>query len=115
MRKLVFTPEFEKKYDLLTSYLDQNFGIKTRRKVIKKINDRLRMLKNYPDSGVPLSELFDIDTDYRFFFISHNYIFYRYDDDVIELVKMYGEHEDYMLQMFGISSRREESIEYWGE
>ena len=115
MKKMVFTPEFEKKYDSLVIYLEQKYGINTRRKVVKRINDRLRMLKNYPDSGVSIAELFGIDTDYCYFYISHNYVFYRYDDDVIELVKMYGENEDYMLQMFGISSRSEESIEYWGE
>ncbi len=115
MIKLVFSPEFDEKYDALKKYIDINYGEKVRRKAVRTINERIRMLKKYPESGICLSEISGVQTDYRYFFVARNYIFYTYDGEKIEIVKMYGEEEDYMLQVFGISGRTQESVDYWGE
>ena len=115
MIMLVFSPEFDEKYDALKKYIDIHYGEKVRRKVVRTINERIRMLKKYPEAGICLSEISEVQTDYRYFFVAHNYIFYTYDGEKVEIVKMYGEEEDYMLQVFGISGRTQESIDYWGE
>ena len=115
MIKLVFSPEFEEKYEELKKYIKLNFGGKILKKVVRSINERIRMLKRYPESGILLSEVSDVQADYRYFFVAHNYIFYIYDGDTVQIVKMYGEEEDFMLHIFGIKSRSQASIDYWGE
>ena len=35
--------------------------------------------------------------------------------DKIVVVNMFHEKEDFMLKLFGISGRTQESIDYWGE
>lgn len=47
--------------------------------------------------------------------IEYNYVFYRVDDDIIYVVAIYNEREDFMWKMFGITLRTQESIDYWGE
>ena len=67
MIKLVFSPEFDEKYDALKKYIDIHYGEKVRRKVVRTINERIRMLKKYPSSGILLSEVSEVQTDYRYF------------------------------------------------
>ena len=50
-----------------------------------------------------------------FLHVEHNYIFYKINDNVIEIVDIYNEREDFMWKLFGIKLRTEESKDYWGE
>jgi hypothetical protein len=40
---------------------------------------------------------------------------YRIEDDKVVIVQMFNEKEDFMMKLFGISGRTQESIDYWGE
>ena len=44
-----------------------------------------------------------------------DHLFYYIDDDTIIIAEMFGEKEDFMYKLFGISGRTQESIDYWGE
>ena len=59
--------------------------------------------------------MFDIETDYWYVFIHHHYLIYRFDDRKVIIVQMFHEREDFMMKLFGVTGRTEESIEYWGE
>ena len=41
--------------------------------------------------------------------------FYRIETDCIYVVNVYNEREDFMMDLFGISGRTQESIDYWGK
>ena len=56
-----------------------------------------------------------ISSPYFFLHVEHNYVFYRIDRNVIYIVDIYNEREDFMWKMFGIRLRTQESIDYWGE
>jgi len=45
-------------------------------KSIKKIMVNARNLEENPYMGVSLSALYGIDTDYRYIFVDHKYLFY---------------------------------------
>ena len=47
--------------------------------------------------------------------ISHNYLFYRIEGDTVIIIEMFDEREDFMYQLFGISSISQESEDFWGE
>ncbi len=82
---------------------------------IKKITDVGRILEISPDVGVSLSSMYEIETDYRYFFVNHYYLFYYTDGNKLIIAEIFNEHEDFLLRLFGISGRTEESIDYWGE
>ena len=51
-----------------------------------------------------MRDLYDIDTDYCYIFVGHDYVFYRRDSENIYVVNMYNEREDYMMSLFGIKT-----------
>ena len=72
-------------------------------------------LATNPNAGKALSELYDIDTDYYYFYTKPNYVFYYTENDRLIVAEMFNEREDFMLELFGMSGRTQESIVYWGE
>ena len=53
--------------------------------------------------------MFGVDSDYEFIVVSHNYIFYYQDEDVIYIVNIYDDREDFMYKLFGIRTTSEET------
>ena len=104
MKKLVFSPEYKEKLTTTKKWLDARFGIEVRKKAMIQIKERLSNLKQYPDSGLSVREMFGIDSDYEFLFVAHNYIFYFQDGQNIYVVNIYDEREDFMYGLFGIKT-----------
>ena len=42
-------------------------------------------------------------------------MFYRIEADKIIIAEMFDDREDFMYKLFGISTRTQESIDYWGD
>ena len=59
--------------------------------------------------------MYDIDTDYYYVFVRHNYFIYQIEPQKIIVAQMFNEREDFMMKLFGMSGRTQESIDYWGE
>ena len=45
----------------------------------------------------------------------HNYVFYQIQADVIKIMDIYNEKEDFMWKLFGIKATAEEVENYWEE
>ena len=104
-----------KKLNQLKADLVQNFGVEVSRKSVKKITDAVRGLEKFEKKGIAVSAMYDIDCDYRYLYVNHNYVFYRIEPEKIMIVEMFDEREDFMYQLFGISTRTKESMDYWGD
>ena len=65
--------------------------------------------------GISVSAMYNIECDYRYLYVSHNYVFYRIESEKIIIVEMFDERKDFMYKLFGISTRTQESIDYWGD
>jgi plasmid stabilization system protein ParE len=113
--KLEYSQIVRRKLKVLKSYLSERYGEEFAKSVIKKITDRTRELQDNPEIGEDLSLKFEIETDFRVLFVKHNYLFYYKDGNTIIVAEMFGEKEDFMYKLFGISGRTQESIDYWGE
>lgn len=113
--KLEYSQIVRRKLKSLKLYLTEQYGEDLAGSAVKRITDRARDLQKNPDLSVALSSKFDIDTDYRKLFVNHNHLFYYKDGDTIIIAEMFGEKEDFMYKLFGISGRTQESIDYWGE
>ncbi|MBO4266502.1 MAG: type II toxin-antitoxin system RelE/ParE family toxin [Lachnospiraceae bacterium] len=99
----------------LKKYLDFQFGGDVRKKVIKEIGSRVRSLRENEQIGISVREMYGVDIDCLCIFVAKNYVFYRIETDCIYVVNVYNEREDFMMDLFGISGRTQESIDYWGE
>ena len=64
---------------------------------------------------IAVSAMYNIECDYRYLYVSHNYVFYRIESEKIIIVEMFDERKDFMYKLFGISTRTQESIDYWGD
>ena len=71
---------------MLKAELVDKYGNEFAINSIKEMTTALRRLEQFADSGVRIAEMYDIDTDYYF-----------------------------MMKLFGMSGRTQESIDYWGE
>ena len=94
----------------------QNYGENDSKKIMHNITKGVRLLETLPQSGTRLSSKYDIQCDYRYIFVEHNYFFYRIKDkDTILILEMFYEKEDFMRKLFGIVTTSQETIDYWGE
>lgn len=108
--KIVRTKLMNLRIELTTEY-----GDIFSKKVIGKMTKAVRSLEIYCDMGIRISDEYEVETDYRYIFVNHNYFIYRYDDKRVIIVNMFNENEDFMMKLFGISGRTDESFDYWGE
>ena len=74
-----------------------------------------RDLQQYENKGVSVESVLGIPCDYRMLYVRHNYVFYQIGADVIKIVDMYNEKEDFMWKLFGIKTTAEETEDYWKE
>jgi plasmid stabilization system protein ParE len=113
--KLEYSQIVRRKLKSLKLYLSKQYGEDFAKAAVKTITDRARDLQKNPDIGVDLSAKYDIDTNFRELFVNHNHLFYYKDKETIIVAEMFGEREDFMYKLYGISGRTQESIDYWGE
>lgn len=100
---------------MLSVRLTSEFGSEVSRKSLKQITDAARGLENFAEKGVSVSSMYDIDCDYRYLYVGHNYLFYRIEKDKIIIAEMFDDREDFMYKLFGISTTSQESLDYWDE
>jgi plasmid stabilization system protein ParE len=102
MKKIVYSPDYREKIEVIREWLDLRFGKIIRTKHLAEIRHRLVSLKEFPTQGMSVRAMFGVDSDYEFIYVSHNYIFYYQDEDVIYIVNIYDDREDFMYKLFGI-------------
>ena len=115
MKKIKYTPDAADKLRELKRAISQQYGANKANQIVKTITDAIRGLCDNEKKGPEVSQMFDVVTDYRFLFVSKNYIFYRIEDDYIRIINLYHEKEDFMWQLFGIDTTPQETIDYWKE
>ena len=115
MKKLEYSQVVRRKLKALRVRLTDEFGSEAAEKALKRITDAARGLEDFAEKGVAVSSMYDIDCDYRYLYVCHNYLFYRIENDRIIIVEIFDEREDFMYELFGISSISQESIDYWEE
>ena len=115
MRKVEYSQIVRRKLKTLRGCLTREFGPEVSRKSLKQITDAARSLEKFAERGVAVSAIYDIDCDYRYLYVGHNYLFYRIETDKIIIVEMFDSREDFMYKLFGISTTSQESLDYWDE
>lgn len=59
--------------------------------------------------GIAVSAMYNIECDYRYLYVSHNYVFYRIESEKIIIVESLMKEKILCISIFGISTRTQES------
>ncbi len=95
--------------------LSKKYGDDFSKKTISKILKSLRQLEEHSHKGIRISEMYEVDSDYYYVFLNHNYFIYRIEEDKVIIVQIFHEKQDFIYKLFGISGRTQESIDFWGQ
>ena len=113
MAKLEYSQIVRRKLKKLRSELTQRISSQ---KIMGKITKGIRRLEAFPQSGTRISSQYDVESDYSYIFVEHNYFFYRLTaNETILILEMFHEKEDFMRKLFGIVTTSQETIDYWKE
>ena len=104
MKNIKYTPDAADKLRALKIAISKEYGSDDAKKIVKCITDAIRGLCDYEEKGPEVSKMFDVMSDYRYIFVSKNYVFYRTEEKYIRIINLYHEKEDFMWQLFGIDT-----------
>ena len=114
MRKIIYSPAYNEKVISLKNYLNKNFSQNVCQKVMEGIYTTIQKLSEN-NIGQSVYLQFGVTCDYYYIFTNKNYVFYEIDDEYVYIIDIYGEREDFMMQLFGIETTSQETKDYWGE
>ena len=102
MPKLVYSKAALQDLRQIQEYVADNWGKDAAKQIIKNILLNVKDLEQHPGLGVSLGKMIDFPTDYRYAFVEKNYVFYHLEDDIIYIVRIANERQDFMRLLFGI-------------
>ena len=113
--KVVYTPEFRRDLRAIKSYYLKNDAKEYAKKLGIGILTACAELKDCPQKGPEASKRFGVDTDMRYLVLGQYIVFYRIDDETIEIIRIFDTRTNIIFRMFGIDDSDPESEKYWGE
>ena len=115
LKRVEYSLIVRKKLKKLRKELTMKFGEDISRRSVKRITDAARTLGMFETKGKEVSAIYNIDCDYRFLYVGHNYLFYRIEQNQVVVVEMFDEREDFMWKLFGIRTTLQETYDFWDE
>ena len=115
MPKLIYTPKALDDLQKIKTYVSRQFGENKANACVKEITSAIRQLEIFPEEGPCVEDLIEYPTNYRYLVVKPNYVFYRIEDDIVRVIRILNEKQDFLQILFGISSISEEGEEYWRE
>lgn len=85
----------------LKEYLELMFDEEISARVIREVLSSIRKFEEYPLMGRPLTNIIDVHTDYLYFVIEKNYIFYRIENKSVEIIRILDTRRDFIKILFG--------------
>ena len=114
-KKVVYSEIALKKRKAIKKEIKDRYGKERADKFSEHISKTIAKLKQFPEMGSSMRNKYGLDCDYYVIFIEHNYFIYRITDEMILILEIFNEREDFMRQMFGIVTTPQETLDYWGE
>lgn len=101
MATVKFSPEALADLEEIKRYIQNDLENDIAAKnTVKKIIDRVRELESFPQMGAMLSSVTSAETNFRYLLCNNYTVFYRYEEDIVYVVRiMYG-RRDYMRVLF---------------
>lgn len=115
MKKIKYTPDAADKLRAINTAILVQYGSKKAKEIVGSITGAIRGLVVNEQMGPSVGHMFGVASDYRYIFVSRNYVFYSIERDVIRIINIYNEKEDFMWLLFGVDTTSQETIDYWKE
>ena len=98
---ILYTPEARKDLINARQYSIENFFDETAAKnLTKKIVEKVALLAENPEMGVPLQSRVNRSTDFQLLVIDKHIAFYRVLEDKIYIIRILDTRTDYMREIF---------------
>ncbi|MDE7478375.1 MAG: type II toxin-antitoxin system RelE/ParE family toxin [Lachnospiraceae bacterium] len=114
-RKIVYSEIALSKRKAIKRDIKEKYGSEKADMFSKRVSGTIAELKQFPKMGISMREKYGLDCDYYILFIMHNYFIYRIADDMIMILEIFNEKEDFMYQTFGIITTSQDTNDYWNE
>lgn len=115
MKKIKYTPDAADKLRAIQKNVLLQYGSGKAKEIIQSITGAIRGLADNEQKGPSVAKMFGVASDYRYIFVTRNYVFYRIESDCIKVINIYNEKEDFMWQLFGVDTTPQETLDYWRE
>lgn len=115
MNELEYSALVREKIKKLKKLLMERYDSATAGSVLSEMLTDADRLKAFEKCGTNIAETYGIETDYWYLFTHQHYFIYRFEHGKVTVVQMFNEKEDFMMKLFGVSGRTQESLDYWGE
>lgn len=114
-RKIVYSEIALSKRKAIKKDIKERYGKERADKFSEHISNSIAKLKKFPELGVPLRDKYELNCDYYMLFIEHSYFIYRILDEMILVLEIFNEKEDFMFQLFGVVTTSRDTLDYWDE
>ena len=115
MKIIKYTPDAAYKLRAINRTVLSQYGSKKAKDVVGDITGAINGLLENEQKGSSVEKIFGVVSNYRYIFVSRNYVFYSIENDSIKIINIYNEKEDFMWQLFGVDTTPQETIDYWSE
>lgn len=114
-RKIIYSEIALAKRKAIKRDIKEKYGQERADTFSKNVSKALANLKKFPETGVSLRKIYQLDCDYYMLFIEHNYFVYRVTSNAILILQVFNEKEDFLYRMFGIVNISQDTLDYWNE
>ena len=105
MANVLLSPSAEKDLREIRAYVAQESGDEaTAARQISRITANLRLLREQPQMGTPLTAIIGMVTDYRYLVCGSYYAFYKHSKDTVYIIRILHCARDFIRILFGITN-----------
>lgn len=118
MYEIIYSPIVQEKMTALKIRLTELCGEKTGTKRFLAVINGLEVRLTFSNTGIPVKTIYNVEKEFERYFIiySHkNYFLYYIEGNVVNVMEMYDEREDFARTFFGIVMTTQETLNYWDE
>ena len=112
---LKYSPEFRRDLRRQKAYYTKHGAKEYADSIGIRILGACSDLKSFPENGMSAADRFEIKTDMLFLVVERFLIFYRIDQDIIEIIRLFDTRTDILFRMFGVDTDDPKSEAYWDE
>jgi len=96
-----FSPLAKKDLKKIKSYLEEEFGSAIASEKTQQLLVSIKNFEEFPFIGRPLMNVIDIPTDYLYFVLEKNYVFYRLEKQTVKIIRILDTRQEYINNLFG--------------
>jgi len=100
MYNIQFTPLAKDDLIRIKVYLEGEFDVKIATEKIKQLLKSIKRFELYPLMGRPLMNIIDLPTDYMYFVLEKNYVFYRLEHETVKIIRIIDTRQNYIDILF---------------